>query len=417
MAIFKNAERRSQIFTEEEQQQLISVLPGFRGLDERTYKGVDAIKNSDIFTAVMMISSDVASLRLEMMKENIKDATDKFLPLMNSKPNQYYTGYQLKFILMANALLNGQSFAEIVRDGNGKPVAIYHLPNSKVAYEQTAASGFKLIYKYTESAGKERDIQADNVIHLKFFSLDGIEGKSPLISLEDDLATQKNSKKFLSNFFRNGTQAGGMLTVKGSKLSKEAREKLRQEWQEANSGTDQAHKVLVMDETMGYEPIEIDTEILKLINTSNHSTQQVAKAFGIPRHKFGLETANMSLEQMNQDYLINTLSPYLESFVAELNFKLIADVDMGTKRYWFNTDNQKIIDAEKKNKIIRDLRDGGLISTDEGREMIGLPPLPNGLGSKNLVSLNFTTLDMLEEYQMQKAGNLPVPKGGEENGE
>lgn len=417
MAIFKNAERRSQIFTEEEQQQLISVLPGFRGLDERAYKGVDAIKNSDIFTAVMMISSDVASLRLEMMKENIKDASDSFLPLMNIKPNQYYTGYQLKFILMANALLNGQSFAEIVRDGNDKPIAIYHLPNSKVGYEQSAAPDFNLVYKYTEANGTERKIQAADVIHLKFFSLDGIEGKSPLISLEDDLSTQKNSKKFLSNFFRNGTQSGGMLTVKGSKLSKEAREKLRQEWQEANSGTDQAHKVLVLDETMGYEPIEIDTEILKLINTSNHSTQQVAKAFGIPRHKFGLETMNMSLEQMNQDYLINTLSPYLESFVAELNFKLIADVDMGAKRYWFNTDNQKIIDAEKKNKIIRELRDGGLISTDEGREMIGLPPLPDGLGSKNLVSLNFTTLDMLEEYQMQKAGTSPAPKGGEENGE
>ena len=414
MGIFTRAETRSAIFTEEEQEHLVSVLPGFRGLDERSYKGVDAIKNSDIFTAVMMISSDVASLRLEMMKENIKDSSDELLPLFNIKPNKYYTGYQLKFIMMANALLNGQSFAEIVRDSRGKPTAIYHMPNSKVTYEQSAATNYEMVYKFTESDKRERKIPSQNVIHLKFFSLDGIEGKSPLISLDDDLATQTNSKKFLANFFKNGTQAGGILKMSGAKLSKEAREKLREEFQKANSGTQQAHKILVMDETMSYEPIEIDTEILKLINTSNHSTQQVAKAFGIPRHKFGLETMNMSLEQMNQDYLINTLSSYLESFVGELNFKLISDSDLGKKRYWFNTDNQKIIDAEKKNKIIRELRDGGLISTDEGREMIGLPPLPNGLGAKNLVSLNFTTLDALEAYQMAKAGVL---KGGEQNDE
>lgn len=415
MAIFMKGETRSKIFTEEEQEVLVSLLPGFRGLDERSYQGIEAIKNSDVFTAVNMIASDVASLRLELLDKEVKTTGDPLLPVFNIKPNQYYTGYQLRFILMANALLNGQSFAEIVRTPLGVPKEIFHIPNSKIAYKQDSSG--KLVYEYAETDGKSRKIPSDNILHIKFFSLDGIEGKSPLLSLQEDLNTQANSKKFLSNFFKNGTQNGGLLTYKGGKLSKEARNKLRDEWQESNSGADKAHKVLVLDETMEYKAIQIDTEILKLINTSVHSTVQVAKAFGIPRHKFGLETSNMSLEQMNLDYLINTLSSYLESFVAELNFKLLNSEDLKTKRYWFNTDNQKIIDAETKNKIIKDQRDTGIISTDEARAKHGLPPLPNGLGAKNLVSLNYTTLDMLEEYQMKKAGSLPVPKGGEANGE
>lgn len=417
MGIFSKAETRSRMFTEEEAEVLVSMLPGFQGLDERNYVGVEAIKNSDVFTAVMMIASDIASLRLEFLEKNIKNLEAPLLAIFNTKPNPHYTGYQFKFILIANALLNGQSFAEIIRSSSGQPIALYHRPNSKITFKQDASTNFKLEYSYAETAEKVRKIEPKDILHIKFFSLDGITGVSPLISLQDDLSTQTNSKRFLSNFFKNGTQSGGLLTYKGGKLSKEARNKLRDEWQESNSGTDKAHKVLVMDETMEYKAIQIDTEILKLVNTSTYSTQQVAKVYGIPRHKFGLETSNMSLEQMNLDYLINTLSPYLESTVGEINFKLVPDKDHAVNRYWFNTDNQKTIDAEKKNKIIKDQRDSGLISTDEARERIGLPPLPDGLGTKHLVSLNYTTLDMLEEYQLMKAGSLPVPKGGEVNGE
>ncbi|WP_251672097.1 MULTISPECIES: phage portal protein, partial [unclassified Sporosarcina] len=150
---------------------------------------------------------------------------------------------------------------------------------------------------------------------------------------------------------------------------------------------------------------------------SVHSTVQVAKAYGIPRHKFGLETSNMNLEQMNLDYLINTLSPYLESFTAELNFKCIPDADITTKRYWFDTDNQRIIDAETKSKIIKEDLAGGLISLNEARRRKGYPPIESDMGDKHLISLNFTTLEMIEEYQMAKAKNMPVPKGGEDNGE
>src|SRR5690606_37917875 len=114
-----------------------------------------------------------------------------------------------------------------------------------------------LIYSITEEKGT-RKLHSDDVLHLKFFSLEGVTGKSPLISLRDDLNTQKNSKRFLSNFFKNGTQSGGLLKYKGGKLSKEAREKLRDEWQTANAGADKAHKVLVLDETMEYAPIEVD---------------------------------------------------------------------------------------------------------------------------------------------------------------
>src|SRR5699024_1993202 len=160
-----------------------------------------------------------------------------------------------------------------------------------------------------------------------------------------------------------------------------------------------------------YSPIEVDTEVLKLINTSNHSTAQVGKVFGIPRHKFGLETANMNISEMNMDYLVNTLSPYLESIVSEIEYKLIDDSLYGGIYYKFNTDEYKMIDAETKVKNAKIKLETGISSINEVREDFGDEPIGE-VGDKHFVSLNLASLEMIDEYQMNKASNLPL-KGGE----
>src|SRR5699024_7533209 len=305
---------------------------------------------------------------------------DRLATLFNVKPNQYYNAWQLKFIMVANALLSGESFVEIIRDKKGRPTELFHIKNSEISYKHDQSTQFKLVYDIATGKGKVRRVQADDMIHIRFFSLDGIKGISPLSALRDDIETQKNTKKFLSNFFKNGTNNGGILKFKGGKLSKEARDKLKEEWQKANAGTNEAHKVVVLDETMDYESIQLSKQTLELINSSNHSTVQVAKAFKIPRHKFGLETSNMSLEQMNMDYLVSTLQPYLEAITNEINFKLVDDHKIDFVKYRFNTDDYKTIDSETKVKNVRLQLEMGVINLDEARQEFGREALADGLG-------------------------------------
>lgn len=411
MGIFYKEQRS---LSGEEQEALISMLPGFQGTGT-SYTSVKAIENSDVFTAIHMIASDIATLQLEKRVRGAKEKNDGLSRIINVKPNSTYNGYQFKFILVANGLLNGESFAEVVRGRKGGVQELIHWPNSLVVVKTDQSTGYRLEYHVRDVNGKDRKINPEDMLHVRFFTLDGLNGESPLKSLKYDLDTQEDSKKFLAKFFRNGTHNGGMLKYSGGKLSKEAREKLKKEWQEANAGADSAHKVVVLDETMEYKPIEVDTEVLKLINTSNHSTQQVGKVFGIPRHKFGLETSNMNIEEMNMDYLVNTLSPYLEAIVSEIEFKLVDDILISDISYKFNTDNYKMIDSETKAKNSKIRLETGQLSINEAKAEFGESPI-GPLGDKHFVSLNLASLDMIDEYQMSKAGNLPI-KGGDEEDE
>lgn len=408
MGIFYKNETRE--FTQEEADVLISMLPGFTGTSTN-FVSADQIKNSDVFTVVNLLASDVASLDIELTKDNVP-INDNVSNMLNVAPNALYSGGTLKFILTANALLNGESFCEILRKPSGAVMALNHINNSVVTIKQNKETGYRIVYDIVNRDGNIRSVPSDNMLHFKFFTIDGIKGVSPLDSLKDDLSMQKDSKRFLANFFRNDTQTGGILKMKQGKLSKEAREKTKEEWQEANAGVNNAHKVLVLDDTFDYEPIQINTEILKLINASTYSTETIGKVYRIPRHKLGLETSNMSLAQANLDYLTSTLNSYLKVITNELNYKLSNDIG---NKYKFDTSPFKTVDVETHTKLTLDKLDRGAISFDEARKELGDKPLNNEFGKKHIVSLNYTTLDQLEEYQMAKAKGRS--KGGDTDGQ
>lgn len=392
MGLFFN---RGYPHNEEEAEYLLSTLPGFNGIGHHEYTESEALKNSDIFTAIMMIASDLAKMNIRVKYHDVHDPEHRVEMLLNKKPNDIYDGYTFKFVVFANALLTKHGYVEIVRDKNGQPKALYHLKTSELQLKQ---NGNKLYYLHKN----KRIIKYEDIIDYKPYSLDGVDSISMLSSLTPDLEMQKHSKTFFANFFKNGTQAGGLLKLKNGQLSPEAREAIREKFQEANAGANNSGKVLVMDETMDYDRFEIDTEILKLINTSQHSTAQVAKVFGIPLHKFGIETTNMSLKDSMADYLQSTLSTYMKGITSVFEFKLFPN---SSRNLEFDTETYRKVDWESYTDTVSKQYNDGVITLNEYRRKIGEPPVDGEYGDKHRVSLNLVNAELVDAYQQATADN------------
>lgn len=397
--IFSLFERRSAVQTHD-------ILP-FRNIDEviraTEYSSIRAIENSAVYTAISTIAGDVSTLPVKV-KQSKYEYNEELEYLLNVEPNQVMTAKDLKFILVANAILNGNSYAEIVRE-NGIPVSIHHVPNENVMNVKKKSTTKHLtsleyvVKNFGDKAGT-RIIKGEDMIHIKPFTLNGIVGESPLKALASELETEKHSKNFFANFFRNGTQSGGIIRVAGD-LNSDDKEAVRDAWQEANSGTDNAHRVIVLDESTSYEPIRVDTEILKLINDNKNNVVKVAMVLGLPLHKMKIETHSMSLEESNSDYVVNTLNDYLTSIQSELNRKMFIDKDMRKhNQFVFDTDVYKYVDAKTKREIIKSDYELGLISLNEAREELGKQPLEN---DRHIQSLNYMNSELIDSYQMEKA--------------
>src|SRR5699024_4564297 len=82
-----------------------------------------------------------------------------------------------------------------------------------------------------------------------------------------------------------------------------------------------------IEDTMDFSRLQIHVEVLNFLNSYKFSTSQVAKAFGLPLSKLGIETVNTSITQANLEYLQSTLQPIFEMMTAELQTKIFQFID------------------------------------------------------------------------------------------
>lgn len=364
------------------------------------YIGVSSLKNSDVLTAVSHVASNVARFPYAIKDEKTGDivAGDELSYLLNKKPNANLDGYHWKFAMAVNAILSGDSYSRIVRDPiSDKPAMLeLYLPSQTFLDDSNPNN---LIYEFTPNNANRSIVEpAQNVIHWKFFSYDGIHGRSPLLSLGDEIGLQESGIDTLKRFFKSGLK-GSILNAKG-KLNKEARRKMREDFEYAQQGATGGSPVVV-DETMEYKPLEVDTNVLQLINSNNYSTAQIAKALHVPAYKLAVNSPNQSIKQLNEDFIKSDLPYYFEPIVAELGLKLFDDLERHQKRFEVDTRKETGLSIDDAKKAI----EGSLLTPNKALIESGRMPSTNPSMDKYQSTLNTVSLDMKDEYQTMKGGD------------
>lgn len=343
----------------------LDVLVSITSDDETTqYSSIKALRNSDIYAAVKIIASDIATS--ELYAEN-KDTT--ITKLINSKPNNYMSAWHYKFSQVANMLLNGNAFSLIERDETGAPFALHALLNGNVSIEQLDDGTVQYIHS---DDGEKTVLNDSDVLHFKYFSTDGLTGISPLYALRDELKLQERGNKLLAGFFKRGVNGSGILKVRKSNLDKKAKESIRQKFEDANAGDANALRTVILDEEMDYTPIQINTDILKLVNNNDWNTKQIAKVFGLSTDRLGVEANHSNTIQSNVMYLRNTLTHFLKAIESELNFKLDSPKQLKFSTEW--------LIAEPQQQLENDLRavELGILTANEMRKKMGLKAIEGG---------------------------------------
>lgn len=379
------------------------ILPGFSNMP--SYSGMGALRNSDVLTAVSHVASNVARFPIVILDDD-KNAVKNIKSvdyLLNKHPNDMLSAYHWRFLMTVNAILTGDGFSRIIRDPHTKaPLEIQYFPPSQTYIDDSDVRNIK--YEFTpinqKGGGQTIVVPAEDVIHFMFFTYDGIHGRSPLLSLADEIGLQDDGIKTLRRFFKSGLK-GGLLKAKG-KLSPEARLKTRKafEYAQANSN---AGSPIVTDDTFDYSPIEIDTNVLQLINSNNYSTAQIAKALHIPAYKLAVNSPNQSIKQLNEDFITSDLPYYFKPIASNLEMTMLTDRQRHNCHIEFDTRKETGMSMDDVQKGVTN----NVITPNEGRVRMGLVKSDNPDLDRFQSTLNTVFLDKKEEYQKQSTA-----KGG-----
>lgn len=371
------------------------------------YLGVSALKNSDILTATSIIAGDIARFPLVKKDVNGDIIHDEDINyLLNVKSTNNASARTWKFAMAVNAILTGNSFSRILRDPKtGQALQFQFYRPSETTVEET--DNHDIVYTFTDTlTGKKIKCFAHDVIHWKFFSHDTILGRSPLLSLGDEIDLQKGGINTLIKFFKDGFSSG-ILKMKGAQLSGEARKRARVEFEKMREGAI-GGSPLVFDDTQEYTPLEIDTNVLQLITSNNFSTAQIAKALRVPSYKLGVNSPNQSVAQLMEDYVTNDLPFYFDAITSELGLKTLNDNDRRLYHIEFDT---RSVTGRNVDEIVK-LVNNQILTPNQGLVELGKQKSTDLNMDRYQSSLNYVFLDKKEEYQ-DKIGIKG--KGGEVN--
>ena len=362
--------------------------------DSDFYAGKSVLRNPDVFSAVQVISSTVASCPFISSTPLISKM------LNNPDVDNVRSGFNFWSSVLVCLLVNGNSFALIENGGH----ALKFVENNQmtVSYD-TNAGNVRYTYQADPSTSAQ-NVPSQQILHFKILSMD-VAGISPLYSLKDSLELQNIGTQTLKNVFQSGIH--GMLNVSKTDLSDSAKENLRQNFQKiASSG------IGVSDDTVKFEQISVDEGLIKAISMNNLASEKVASVFGIPSEMIGLENSHSSVSQSLKTMFLQGLTPYFEAIQSELNNKL--------QGYEIEQDKSNILPTSFADKVktLVSLIQNGVMTPYQARVALNVDEpddSKNEALNKYYASLNYSQLDNLSENDYNKANASKYSNDNTEN--
>lgn len=279
----------------------------------------DALLNSDIYSLIFQLSSDLASSTLKADKPRAQGILDN-----PSKTSNAHAFWQSMF---AQALLGGESFAYRFRNMNGTDFRWEYLRPSQVS-PFLLSDGSGMIYNLTfdePNIGIMENVPQQDLIHIRLMSQNGgMTGISPLSALSSEIDIKNNVNRLTLNALKQSVTAGGILKLKaGTKLD------LKMKQARANKFiNDSQNGLVVLDDLEEYQPLEIKSNVAALLNQVNWTGKQIAKVYGVPDSVINGTGDQQSSIQMESNAYTKSLSRYSDAIVGELNNKLSANITM-----------------------------------------------------------------------------------------
>jgi len=373
-----------------------------------------AMKLSAFHACVTLRAEIIGSLPLHLRDENKNIISEHPLArMLNLSPNASMTRPEFWSLATALGDIKGNSVNIIERIGK-RPVALTPVDpdDCKIEYNK---SGSRKSYKIGNSRDTIRD---EDVLHLKGFSLNSDWG-SPMLELgRHILHAQITANTSAMRAFRQGLKVGGFFLNEGQRdMSAPELAQFKQQL-DTFGRAENAGKWMTL--LRGLKPIagtefSVKPSDAQLLESRYFGIEEICRLCRVPPQLIGhtnkASSWASSIENVNLFFLMYSLQPTLIRAEAVINKKLLTAEDiangLGAK---FNIRALLRADMKTQTLMFASALQNGYHCADEVRDLLDLPPLPNGEGKVYRVQTNMTGN---EEAELGKAPAKPATEDEE----
>jgi HK97 family phage portal protein len=361
----------------------------YKGFGTSSGQTVTAETSKNLATAyrcINILSDDVAKMPLQTFISHQQGVIERIKPdayrsniawLLEVRPNRYMTPFVFKKTLIQWLLTWGAAYVWHPWRRFGERQELFILPTNQVV--PVLDEDGSLWYRVTFGDGSRRTLPDVEVFSLIINSVDGITGRSVITHARESLGRQMGAYETQGKFYSQGLNPGGILWINGV-VDKDARAKIRSEFERTMSGSENAYRLAIMDEKESkFEPITMKPVDVQFLEGIQQNDLEIANFFGMPLFKLNMgKQAYNSNEQANLDYLNTTLDPYLVQFEQAAMLKWLSEEEQNYTYLRFNRDVLLRTDAKTRAEVHQIRINSGMETPNEGRQIEDLAAYEGG---------------------------------------
>ena len=368
------------------------IEPGWQPLlelveSEEHFKHRPLIANEQVswvYACIRRIAMSVMSANLRLYQTNTEGEwkeidSHPILDLLH-EPNPFLSKNEFFFLLAQFIELTGESNWWKIRDEFGRFVGLSPLNPLKMELKLENNWPSHWIYRTTDEKGVLRQIRLEmrDVMQVKLPNpRRPFRGLSPISAAAPSIDSYFYSATWSRRFFKNSAVPSAAI-VSEKPLSQTQYERLRAEIDTKYRGMSNAHKVLLLENNVKFQPITMSMKDMQLLELKKFNREEIAAIFGVPLAKLGIveDVNRASAEQLDITYSKETITPLLRMIEETLTRSLLKSE--GTSNLVFSFDS-----VVPKNTMVETAKhtaylDRSVLTINEVRKELGLPPVEWG---------------------------------------
>lgn len=359
-----------------------------------------AMKIAAVFRAVNLISSGMASLKIEYKrKDRIKgyfkpdnsQAGRKLNYLLSVRPNSRMNAFDFKRNLVSQILLHGNAYVLPEKNMYGSVESLYLLTPGSVVHDI-----YTNTYNVYDNVNMISGVYgAEDILHFKNVSKDGgYTGLSTVSYAALTLGIAATSDNETLKRFATGGRFKAILknntSTKG--WGEYQDEQLKAHGDDLQDAINRGDDILAVKGDVDVSPLSMSSADMQFLESRKFTIREIARFFNVPPSKL-MDDSNSnykSVEVSNIAFYSEALQPVVENIVSELSAKLLNEYSFMDYKFCFDLSALYALDLESKARWDKNRLENGLVSVNDLRREKDIEPVDKG--DDVYLSVNFAPI-------------------------
>jgi HK97 family phage portal protein len=376
-----------------------------------------------VHAAVNKLYRQISALPLRVYRKldngEREEVRDGSLNTLLEKPAPSMNAFNLKQWVSKPLFIHGNALIAKYRGNGSSKAPTELLPMRWPDISAWARPGSPVVETWgTGQTGEERTIDAGETVHVAWLDGESQVGVSPLKPLAKVVRLEDSVRRFQVSSFDNAARPGSaLIPPEGFQYQQGQREELRQEIRETHGGVDQAMKMALLAPGFDVKPLSYSAQEAELIAQRQLSREEVAAVYDLPGPLIGDLTHGTysNVEELHKQLYKTTLPPHLGMIAGSIQAQLIdPEPEWQGLFVEFDISEQLKGDPRDHAEAIRLQVEAGLLTRNEGRRRLNLPPVDEPMADELFANVNNQApLSRAQEIQRGEQGRQLPPAPAE----